>query len=398
MTEPQSRSPVRRGVLLGVLGALLVVGVAVPLLRTESDPSAAPAPPPPPVETERPPVETGQPVETFTPSSWLGPIDFADERHGFALRGTCYDVRTPCPTELMMTEDGEHWRAREVPARKASGPRAAIDRLWVLGGQEVIIGESYPTPDPQRWHSADAGQTWRPIPSVVTGGVPAVPTGGLLELVCPRPYGLPYPCEAATPVVTLPGTGELAELTNRPPLELKDARQVPVTADGNLWVSGLLPGTERWAVAASADAGRTWSVTELADLDRMPVTSVEVSVGGDTVFAIARAEIDILRAISVSTDGGRSWRQTRQTWMNSDGRQPLSITGEPIATTDGRLIINARLEEAFVSTDQGASFQPTDAPRLVRWTRAGYLAGPDPSSEVFRMSWNGVDWREFTIG
>ncbi|HEU5475127.1 MAG TPA: hypothetical protein VFV67_31160 [Actinophytocola sp.] len=381
MTEPQSRSPVRRRVLLGVLGALIVVGAAVPLLRTRPDPL--------PPDAERPT------AEQFDSRSWLGSVEFADAQHGYALRGNCFeDVRSPCPIELMVTEDGEHWRAREAPVRKANGRPTAIDRLWVLGSQEVVVGESYPTPGLQRWYSGDGGLTWRAVPSVVRGSVPDVPPGGVLDVVCPQPLTEAFQCAAATPVVTLPGTGELAELTGRPPLELKNPRRVPATADGNLWMSGLVPGTGRWAVAVSADAGRTWSVAELPDQGQLPVTSVEVSVGGDTVFAIARHEIGTLRAIYASTDGGRSWRLTRR---SGDGRQPVTIAGEAIATADGLLIINTTPDAAFSSRDQGTSFQPAVTPGIARWTRTGYVVGPAGSPEVFRMSWNGLDWRKLTI-
>lgn len=385
------RRTTRRRVLLGVGAAILAVGVAIPVLRIQPVPEpAAPAPPPPVTPAPQPVARDAKP--------FVVDIDFADPHHGFALRTYCYDVRTPCLNELMVTEDGEHWRSRRLPPRTRGG-RAAIDRLWVLSGQEIVVAESFPTASAGRWYSADGGRTWQPVPATVEGLVEAVPPGGVLDLRCADP-AVPAPaCTRATPVVTMPGTGRLAALSGGPPLDLRYPHTVPVAADGSLWVYGLVPGSDRWAVAASGDSGRTWSVSELPEHRGPPITRLEISVGPDATYAVAVGQLpgitDGLIAIFRSTDG-RTWRQT---WSGVPDREPSSITGAAVATADRRLIIHTESEVPYVSEDGGQTFDP--APVMpgsqVRWTRIGYLAATFDPSTVYRASTDGTHWREITV-
>jgi photosystem II stability/assembly factor-like uncharacterized protein len=226
----------------------------------------------------------------------------------------------------------------------------------------------------------------------------------VLEAVCADPARPAFQCAAATLRVTLPGTGELATLTSRPGLELRTPGTVPVAADGNLWVTGRLPGTDRFSgagrlgAAASADGGRTWSVVELPEPPGPNITRVDISVSGDTLYAIEigdlPATVDGLIAIFRSDDGGRNWRQT---WQSDGVREPRAAVGAVVATTDGRLLVNSAPDGMFVSTDGGASFVPMGQAGVARWTRVGYVVAPTGPSPLFMLSWNGVDWREIAI-
>lgn len=379
---------------LGAAAAILVVAVAVPLLRTELRPvpdGQAPAP-----------VENVEqlPVVAQRPEPFVTDIDFADRQHGFALRTYCYDVRTPCLIELLVTADGEHWRSRSLPQRKAEGNRTAIDRLWVLGPNEVVVAESFATARPGRWYSADAGQTWQPVPGTVEGSVEAVPVGGALDVVCQEPSGSALFCTRTTLVVTMPGSGRLAALGTQPGLNLKTPHGVPFAADGSHWVAGQDTGSGRWAVAVSRDSGRSWAVSELPEQPSRPVDRMEISVGPAGVYAAAIGELpgitNGLLAIFHSSDGGRGWRQT---WQGFADREPNSSTGAAVATGDRRLIVNTESGPPYVSADDGETFAPSPADlavKQVRWTRVGYLATVNAQSVAY-LSEDGRRWRKLTV-
>jgi RNA polymerase sigma factor (sigma-70 family) len=370
------------------VAAVLVVGVAVPLLRTQLSPVAD---------------QSGTFAHRAVPSvprymaRFVYAVDFADELHGYALRGDCVNALpdVPCRNELLVTEDGLNWQGRALP--NALSRNLSHARLLVFGPGRLAIAESQPGRD--RWYSNDAGHTWQKAPHAQAPPMPAIPPDGALDFVC---AGDDYPgknCTLTSLAVTLPDSGRLARLTHSPALHRMRPDASPAS-DGNWWVSGTVPSTGRWAVAVSRDAGRSWSVHELPERAGQAVSSVQISVGPRAVYALAMGPLpnvdNGLVAVFRSTDGA-SWEQT---WQASVDREPRSVVGVAVAASDGSLLVHTELSEPYVSTDGGVTFVAGPATTShMEWTRAGYLYRPIAGPfNAYRLSRDGVHWTDLTIG
>src|SRR2546423_1296933 len=95
---------------LWAIVAVLAVGVSIPLLRTDPETRLVPAPDMPAVGV--------RPV--------VYDLDFADDRHGFALFGRCAEA---CQSKLLTTEDGMTWVARQFSMRQLAGPKQLTARI-----------------------------------------------------------------------------------------------------------------------------------------------------------------------------------------------------------------------------------------------------------------------------
>ncbi len=152
------------------------------------------------------PATTGS-MELPLESPYLLDIDYADERHGYALRTTCINGRPPgCANQLLVTADGEHWESRAMPPALAGAN--AVPLLRVLGPstvvlrREVVAGLQYYSTDAGRsWQEGSSGRTWIPhiLPtntadyfSLATDGHALFLTahGQLANLTPPRTIGL----------------------------------------------------------------------------------------------------------------------------------------------------------------------------------------------------------------
>jgi hypothetical protein len=101
-----------------------------------------------------------------------------------------------------------------------------------------------------------------------------------------------------------------------------------------------------------------------------------------------------LLAVFRSTDAGVSWTRT---WPGSSATRLLNVTGDAIATSDGRLIVRPSADGPFESSDGGRTFTPSSLRLLgtVTWTRGGYLARHPENA--WDISQDGVTWRTFTL-
>jgi hypothetical protein len=368
----------------GALVAVLLAGLAIPLLRHQLRP--APDEPPAPVGPVLPDIgRIEQPV--------VYDVDLVDERHGFALWGRCTNGRDyRCERKLLTTTDGVVWNAHQF----ASGaPDRLTGRVIAIGpGRVVLTGLDAAD---RRLYSADNGQTWQPVSATPQQTVTQLPADAILETRCVDTVHDLGECRTRRLAVTLPDSGRRAWLANPPALDAP-APQQRAMADGSWWVSGKEPGTGRWAVAASRDAGRTWAVTPLPVPPELMLDRLSLAGSGQDVYAlgigslIGAMEPNNLLAIFGSTDGGHTWAQT---WR-ADGRAPRTLGGEAIVTADGSLYVPpADVGPGYRSRDGGRSFaMALDGPRLtsVRRTRGGYLAVPTDRPGRYLSSPDGVRW------
>ncbi len=384
---------VRRRMQIGAVVAVLVVSLAVPLLRDQMAP-------------DPPEVATPPPVEGLTPTGpFIAGAEFADPDHGYVIRAKCKTGPRACTSELLATDDGQHWRKRDLP-RPDSAPSWSMGNLEVLGPDEITV--DWPlspvneTLRIHRSHSVDGGVTWETVlvPDVVTDTVPAIPEGGVLTQNCVRLAGAGGQCAERGVVVVLPGSGKSAALANRPPLTAMLAGTLP-TRDGVWWMAGRDPATDHWGLAVSDDDGRTWTTTVLDWGEPVHSYGWSVDSQGGTLYATAIGTLPSatngLLGVFASTDGGHSWQQT---WRPAAGKEPRRVYRGTVVGEDGTLTIGGYDGKQYRSDDGGRTFTEVRA-RYTGYTqrsRIGYLADATDAGADLMASADGIHWRKIKIG
>jgi hypothetical protein len=382
----------RRHLWLG-LAAIALAGLTIPVLRAgvEPEPDAVTQPDPPPLVVDS---ELG-----WASMPTIYSIDFADDRHGFALWGRCPtggDLR--CERRLMSTKDGRVWSEQQFDSAELASPSRLAGQVVALGDDRVLLTD---LEGGERFFSDDAGRTWRAVPARPDGTVAEIPADGLLETQCVEPRA-DQVCPRRL-VVTLPDTGHRAWLANWPDLDRLSTELRPAT-DGTWAATGRDPATGLWTAAISRDHGRTWSAAALPAPPDVPIDRLAIVGSGQHRYALASARIAegfeprALVAIFHSTDGGLTWTLTRVT-----GREPpRSVGGSAIVTPDGALFIAVDdvVGPGYLSVDGGRSFKAVGEPDItdIRRTRAGYLAVPiDRPAGHYRASSDGVIWTDVKL-
>jgi hypothetical protein len=368
------RQKVRRRTQIGSIVAVVLVIAVVPLLRSA------------PADDNRP----ANPSPDYTYE-----VDFADADHGYALGSDCVTNELCWFTLLATTDGGRSWQPRTLP--KASG-RYKSGGMHVFGPNQVVfslVGEDG-APGGE-FISDDAGRTWRGWSGLrASETATAIPAGASLMHIC-LDYTAGGGCVSGLGA-TVPDKGEVSPTPTQPPLVRPlQAGGVP-TAGGRYWAAGKDASSGRWAIAVSSDAGVTWATTQL-DVPGEPSTA-----GGDawsvveqgrvmyaTVRGVFRSRTPSLLAVFRSTDKGLSWTTVAPVAGVEE------MTGSPIATTDGRLIVYSGVDGTLESTDGGRTFTRSSVrlPGKVTWTRGGYLAyRPEHGWAISR---DGVNWRTLTL-
>ena len=360
---------VRRRMQIGAITAVVLVSVLVPVLRS--------------LPTDRQSTEPPRVPMTYQ-------VDFADPRYGYALGTACDGPEVPCAFTLLATTDrGTTWRQRTLPA---DGVPFASSVLLVLARNRLML---YRAPlgtggSTELFASDDGGRTWyehEPSP----GAAGPIPAGARLQRICAG-TGCPIGVGAVA------ADGRLAPAPAQPPVEVRVVGEV-ATSGGRYWVVSQVPATRAWIISVTSDTGLSWysSTVELpaqAWLAREPWSVVEAR---GVLYATALGNIGTgpfgLVAVFRSFDAGVSWTRT---WQATPTTLVTAVTGGPVATSDGRLLLYSRVEGTLESTD-GSRFTPADRqlPGRVTWTRAGYLA--EVEDNEYELSSDGLTWRRFTL-
>jgi hypothetical protein len=366
---------IRRNVQIGAIVAIVLVSLVVPVLRSlPSNPVA-------------------------TPHHYDYEVDFGDVDHGYALGTDCDSRNGPCSFTLLASSDGgRSWHERTLPKTGGDYRGASLE---VLGPNRLVF-----TPHPANagaiaglYVSEDAGRTWREFVLRAGGAAGVIPSGTVVMQFCVQPPRIPG-CTSGLGVMT-PDKNELTPAPTQPPLVQPLQPGTVQTAGGRYWAAGKHATSGQWAVAVTSDAGLTWATTQL-DVPGTPSSATgdawSMVEQGGVMYATVRGAIGDgpsgLLAVFRSTDHGVSWTRT---WYATEEKGLPGVTGSPIATTDGRLIVCSPAQGAFESTDGGRTFTRSSLkPRgQVTWTRGGYLvSGPENSWDISR---DGVDWRTFTL-
>jgi hypothetical protein len=367
----RARRRTNRRVQLATIVAVVVAVAAVPLLR---------------LGVQR---GTVMPARDTRPGT-ISKIDFFDAKHGFAIATHCDSQFDGCIRRLLVTEDGQTWRWRDLPSDL--GESTEVDRLYALGPRSVAI-EGYAPARQQlkTWFTGNAGETWQSPPKFASEQAGEIPHGAALVIGCQIPR-TDSTCKTSVNVV-LPGSGTLAGLKSQPDFPVRDVQSAP-DADGTWWAFGADDSALR--VASSRDRGRTWQSSALPHSYRIGVQVAVVTAPGyvhaAVIDPIGEGGPHLLRLYR-STDGGRSWESR---WQSGSG-DPVTINGMPIAGANGEVYITDSKLITYVSFAHGNFFKRVGSPEdewmagAIRWTKAGYLSGV-LSSNVYWLSRDGTHW------
>ncbi|MCK2239701.1 MULTISPECIES: hypothetical protein [unclassified Crossiella] len=343
-----------------IVAALIVlVTSAVLVLRQDTEPAPTPAPP---------------------TDLRLLDIDFATERHWFALRARCAQPGD-CSHQLLDVDNGVV-QVRELP-EPLRGPRSGQPlRLHVLGGKLAVVAAE------RTWHSEDRGGTWRE-------GLIAVdwPVDGLLpDMLLQRSCHGENPCVPGVDVV-LSHTGQQVPLTPefRPPLT--EPFPFPRQLAGRWWVVGKRDG--RAAVSSSADGGRSWQTQDLPSTPPGSFRWAEVVVAGAAAYVLISTDHQP-SASTLYRGGGGKWEQV---WQSRPGAALSEITGLA-AAPDGTLLA-LQAGGSWFSADGGHTFHAGQiAEQLVpgntlRSVRGGLLSTSESGAS---HSVDGRRWTPLPVG
>jgi hypothetical protein len=378
------RARTRRRLQLGAIAAVVVVAAAVPVLRALPSGSPVAAPP-------------DQPRTGYV-------VDFADPDHGFAIGRRCEKNRDGCSFSFHRTTDGgRDWQTMTLPAPQNAETGYFSTNMYVVGPDEVVINRLFGSSSEylDRIHTMDGGRSWQEV-EVSWGNSTTTPLGprSLLSGTCLQ---IPAPAETCpSGLGTIQsGTAMNIEIPTQPPTGPLSQNGPVATKDGKWWAVGRNDTAGRWTMSVSTDGGRSWSTSDLLNLNDPPGTGGWAVVERNGVMYATASSASRLLGVWRSTDDGKSWTRT---WTHDGGQWIPGLIGTPIAAGDGSLILSNGLT-TYVSTDQGRTFEQTGekAAGTVRWTRAGYLRSDgnvyatSSDGNNFALSTDGLHWRTFTV-
>ncbi|GAA2831653.1 hypothetical protein GCM10010452_69880 [Crossiella cryophila] len=341
----------RNRILLAAL-ALAVAVTAVVALREQAGP--------PPEPTAAP--ETSAELEPDRAPTGIVALDFADDRHGYAVRRVCRDGPADvCQAHLLATTDAFQPAEHRDLAPGVGGYLGGLTGFVVLGPQRLRVGAG-----PDQHYSGDGGRSWTRVEGEAAP-VDGIPAGSRLERQCQQ--------SRCVLRVVLPGSGQSAAL--RHPPALTDPRPLPVPArDGRWWVVGRAVDGRAPVVASSVD-GRDWLVRELPAAPYAGWWQAGVAVAGNAVYVGvtgpgAEAAGSLL-TLYRSGDGGASWARVQA------GVASPSLTAALVVGADGEPRLLDRSGQTVTGTGGGREFRTVAAEQrlpkgTVTWTRGGYLA------------------------
>ncbi|KUL42072.1 hypothetical protein [Actinoplanes awajinensis] len=232
-----------------------------------------------------------------------------------------YALQEPRPdsaAELHVSPDGgATWASRDLPPMAVDADPSREGTFTALSTGLVLWRENNvgATERDRFWITRDGARSWT-RPEIGTQPVDTVPDG-----VRPVDCAL-LGVTTCTVGVVDPDTGRFAPLRNQPTglsPEFSVNGDVMVPFDGQLWVPGMDPDTQRPAMASSSDRGRTWHTHVFTDAvpdEPRPgddfMSSIrfvpELAAGsGGAAYVLTFRSKDLID-VHHTTDGGLTWQ------------------------------------------------------------------------------------------
>ncbi|MDQ3790805.1 MAG: glycoside hydrolase [Actinomycetota bacterium] len=335
-----------------------------------------------------------RPATPPLPDSMTIQLDFADTDHGYALGSDCPVPEGSCTLTLFATTDGGRtWERRPLPDHDK---RYSLGDVSVLGADRVVLSRVSEKKQWARVVSDDGGRTWHDASAGPAAAPAPIPDGTWLQTVCVGDEQDAAGCRIG--VGTLSEDPErVAPAPSQPPL-IEPVIGRSATEGGRYWAAGVERSSGRWAISVTSDGGRTWQTTrvslpgEPAMIDAWSVVENDGVMYATLQGSIAKGPFGLL-AVFRSTDGGVTWTNT---WRATPKTVLQAMLGSAVATDDGRLLVYSATTGTHESTD-GRTFTRSEVtiPGEVQWTRGGYVAQRGP--HTYAMSTDGIRWRIFEI-
>lgn len=328
---------------------------------------------------------------TWEPASSGGRIlaaDAADANHFYAIRRECDRCR---PELIGSTDGGRSWTKRsqlentdDSPMLKVLSPKAVLLGWTSLtnssgapvnsepgdGGPPAAGGGAFETRI-----TVDGGRTWR---KPHTSAKPVTAAAKDMRLLDDKSPGVgPFTSESRQfPVFAVdPASGEIAPLANQPPVRYRKVVDAPQQA--GLWVAGADPATDKPAISVSRDGGRTWKTTvfraENPAVRRYGGDSAMVGVSPPQMATsdgrLAYAMMPTNGAVAPDGDTGK-WVMPG-IYRTTDGGEHWERTGDlwmPAPLLGSRSVVIADGTHVLAATD-GKGFQFLGSPDGRKYTR-----------------------------
>ncbi|MEV6300711.1 hypothetical protein AB0M02_14985 [Actinoplanes sp. NPDC051861] len=319
-----------------------------------------------------------------------------------------YALQEPRPdsaAELHVSPDGgATWTSRDLPPMAADADPSREGTFTALSTGLVLWRENNvgATERDRFWITRDGGRSWT-RPEIGTQPVDTVPDG-----VRPVDCAL-LGVTTCTVGVVDPDNGRFAPLRNQPTglsTEFSGDVDLMVPFDGQLWVPGMDPDTERPAMASSSDRGRTWHTHVFTDAvpdeprpgdDVMPSSRFlpEVAAGsGGAAYVLTFRSKDLID-VHHTTDGGLTWQ------VGDTIQGALLMAG--LVTPDGTHVVPRRTD--FVAGQGTGRYTPVTMrgfPRnplyQVRISEPGTTAPYVVVTETAAYrSENGLTWQQIRL-
>ncbi|GAB1512457.1 sialidase family protein [Actinophytocola sp. KF-1] len=335
-----------------------------------------------------------RPAKPPLPASMTFQLDFADRDHGYALGSDCPEPEGSCALALFATADGGRtWQRRELPD---GDERYSLGDVTVLGPERVMLNRVTEQEQWARVVSDDGGRTWHAASAGSPAAPAPIPDGAWLQPVCVGDDQDAAGCRMGVGTVSR-DPERVAPAPAQPPL-IEPVIGRSATEGGRLWAAGVARSSGRWAISVSSDGGRSWQTTQLSLPGEPGMIDPWAVVENDGVMyatlqgSIAKGPFGLL-AVYRSTDGGVTWTNT---WRATLATVLQAMLGSPVATDDGRLLVYSAATGTYESAD-GSTFMKSllRVPGEVQWTRGGYVAKRGP--HAYAVSTDGLTWRNFEI-
>ncbi|MGN9906407.1 WD40/YVTN/BNR-like repeat-containing protein [Phytohabitans sp. LJ34] len=340
--------------------------------------------------------------QTWEPAGSGGRIlaaDAADANHLYAIRREC----DSCPPELIgSTDGGQSWTERsrlentdDSPLLRVLSPKVAL-LSWTsstnssgapVGGEP---GAGDPAAGARTYETritVDGGRTWR-VPRTSAKPVSAA-AKNMRVLDSMNPGVGPFTSEASQlPVFAVdPASGQIAPLANQPPLRYRDVVDVP--REAGLWVTGADPATDKPAISVSRDGGRTWKTTVFsAENPAVQRHGGESAMVGISPPQMATSDGQLAYATmptngAVAPDGGPGRWVRPGIYRTTDGGAHWNRAGDlsmPAPLLGAHSVVIADGTHVLAATD-GKGYQFLGSPDGRKYTRIDLGLRPAPGEE-----------------